>query len=186
MASPSTVSQEQLPELIFFFGLAGAGKTYCGKLLSAHFGYHCYDLDADCTSEMREAIAEGRPFTEELRDHFFAIVTQRIGELRLTHSKLLVMQAAYKERHRAMVVSHHPGLRMVWVDAPDELISHRLQSRGDSVSAKYASRIRANFEAPVGGLRLLNDVADSDELLTRFKGLFLPSQAYAGSPQSHP
>jgi gluconate kinase len=121
---------------------------------------------------MREAIAEGRPFTEQMRDEFFEIVTQRIGELKEKYPKLLVMQAAYKERHRALVVSRHPGLHMVWVDAPDELISQRLQARGDAVSAQYASRIRANFEAPASGLRLLNDVADPDEILARFQGLF--------------
>lgn len=172
MSALPTQSQEHLPALIFFFGLAGAGKTYCGNLLSSRLGYHCYDLDSDCTQEMRDAISEGRPFTERMRDDFFVIVTRRIGELKAKHPKLLLMQAAYKERHRALVVSDHPGLRMVWVDAPDELIAQRLQARGDTVSAQYASRIRANFEAPATGLRLLNDVADPNELLSRFKGLF--------------
>jgi gluconokinase len=172
MSSNPTTSQDQLPDLVFFFGLAGAGKTYCGNLVSSDLGYHCYDLDTDCTPEMRAAIASGTPFTEQMRDDFFAIVTQRIRELKEKYPKLLVMQAAYKERHRAMVVSHHPGLQMVWVDAPDELITHRLQARGDAVSAQYASRIRANFEAPASGLRLLNDVADSREIRARFTGLF--------------
>ena len=172
MSSLPSTPQDKLPALIFFFGLAGAGKTYCGNLVSARLGYHCYDLDADCTPEMREAIAHGKPFTEEMRDNFFAIVTQRIAELRSSHPKLLVMQAAYKERHRALVASHHPGLRMVWVDAPYELISQRLKARGDAVSAQYASRIRANFEAPADGLRLVNDVADPEEILARFRGLF--------------
>lgn len=168
-------SRESLPPVVFFFGLAGAGKTYCGNLVSSQLGYHCYDLDVDCTPAMREAIAEGRPFTEEMRDEFFAIVTDRIGELKVKHPKLLVMQAAYKARHRAMVISYHPGLQMVWVDAPDELISRRLQARGDAVSAQYASRIRANFEAPASGLRLLNDVADPNQILARFTELFVAS-----------
>jgi len=160
MSPNVTTSQDQLPALVFFFGLAGAGKTYCGNLVSAKLGYHCYDLDTDCTPEMRAAIAAGNPFTEQMRDDFFSIVTRRISDLKQQHPKLLVMQAAYRERHRAMVVSHHPGLKMVWVDAPDELITQRLQARGDAVSAQYASRIRVNFEAPAAGLRLLNDVAD--------------------------
>ncbi len=178
--NPST-SQDQLPALVFFFGLAGAGKTYCGNLVSAQLGYHCYDLDTDCTPEMRAAIAAGTPFTEQMRDDFFAIVTQRISDLKQKHPKLLVMQAAYKARHRALVVSHHPGLRMVWVDAPDELITDRLQARGDAVSAQYASRIRANFEAPASGLRLLNDVADPKEILSRFTGLFWASSKQSSS-----
>jgi len=163
---------DQLPPIIFLFGLAGAGKTYCGNVISSRLGYFCYDLDVDCTPEMREAIAAGRTFTDKMRDDFFAIVNKRIGELKAVHPRLLVMQAAYKERHRAMVLSQHPGLSMVWVDAPDDLIRKRLQARGDTVSAEYASVIRANFEPPAGGLRLINDVSDGQEIMARFVGLF--------------
>ncbi|MEY4668106.1 MAG: hypothetical protein RL518_805 [Pseudomonadota bacterium] len=172
MVSAALPSRDNLPALLFFFGLAGAGKTFCGNLISARLGYHCYDLDADCTDGMRRAIAEGRPFSDAMRDEFFAIVSHRITELKERHPKLLVMQAAYKERHRALVASNHPGLQMVWVDAPDELIAQRLHARGDSVSAQYASRIRVNFEPPVDGPRLNNDVADPEQVLTRFLALF--------------
>ena len=172
MPSVPQTAHGQLPAVVFLFGLSGAGKTYCGNLIASRLGYFCYDLDADCTPEMRAAIAEGRSFTDTMRDDFFAIVCERIRELRGQHPRLLVMQAAYKERHRAMVVSQHPGLRMVWVDAPDELIGERLKTRGDAVSAQYASRIRANFEAPSQGPRLINDVADSEQILARFEGLF--------------
>lgn len=172
MSSLSKIPEGDVPSSVFLFGLAGAGKTYCGNLLSNRLGYFCYDLDTDCTSDMKAAIAEGRAFTEKMRDDFFGIVSTRIGELKALHPRLIVMQAAYKERHRALVTAHHPGLAMVWVDAPDELISQRLEARGDSVSAEYATRIRANFEAPAGGPRLVNDVADPEQILSRFVGLF--------------
>ncbi len=92
-------SSYSLPNILFLFGLSGAGKTFCGHLLSDRLGYFCYDLDRDCTPAMQEAIALGRPFTEEMRDEFFKIVCRRIEELKGEHSKLVVMQAAYKERH---------------------------------------------------------------------------------------
>lgn len=163
---------DNLPSLLFFFGLAGAGKTFCGNLISAHLGYHCYDLDADCTPVMRAAIAEGQPFTDAMRDEFFTIVSDRIRKLKESHPKVLVMQAAYKERHRAFVASEHPGLALVWVDAPDELITRRLKARGDTVSAEYATKIRANFQPPSEGPRLVNDVADPEQVLARFIELF--------------
>ena len=163
---------DNLPSLLFFFGLAGAGKTFCGNLISARLGYHCYDLDADCTPAMRAAIAEGRPFTDVMRDEFFTIVSDRIRKLRESYPKVLVMQAAYKERHRAFVASEHRGLALVWVDAPDELITQRLQARGDAVSAEYATKIRANFQPPSEGSRLVNDVADPEQVLARFIELF--------------
>jgi gluconate kinase len=172
MVSPAPTSGDNLPALLFFFGLAGAGKTFCGNLISARLGYHCYDLDSDCTPVMRAAIAEGSPFTDAMRDDFFEIVSRRIGELKERYSKVLVMQAAYKERHRAWVASKHPGVALVWVDAPDELIAQRLQARGDAVSAEYATKIRANFQPPSGGPRLINDVTDPEQLLARFNELF--------------
>lgn len=172
MVPPAQTSGDNLPTLLFFFGLAGAGKTFCGNLISERLGYYCYDLDVDCTPSMREAIATGTPFTDTMRDEFFGIVSHRIGELKKKHSKVLVMQAAYKERHRALVAAEHPGLALVWVDAPDELITRRLQARGDAVSAEYATKIRANFQPPSEGPRLVNDVADPEQVLQRFVELF--------------
>ena len=174
MVSTVQTTGDTPPSLLFFFGLAGAGKTFCGNLISARLGYHCYDLDSDCTPAMRAAIGEGRPFTDAMRDEFFVIVSDRIRELKGRYSKVLVMQAAYRERHRALVASEHPGLALVWVDAPDELITRRLRARGDVVSAEYATKIRANFEPPKGGPRLINDVADPEQILVRFVDLFRP------------
>jgi gluconate kinase len=172
MVPTAQIPGDNLPSLLFFFGLAGAGKTFCGNLISARLGYHCYDLDADCTPAMRSAITEGRPFTDVMRDEFFTIVNDRIKKLKETYPKVLVMQAAYKERHRAFVASEHPGLALVWVDAPDELITQRLQARGDTVSEQYATKIRANFQPPSEGPRLVNDVADPEQVLGRFVELF--------------
>ena len=107
-----------------------------------------------------------------MRDEFFTIVSNRIRELKENYPKVLVMQAAYKERHRAFVASQHSGLALVWVDAPDELITQRLQARGDTVSAEYATKIRANFQPPSFGPRLVNDVADPEQVLARFVELF--------------
>jgi gluconokinase len=121
---------------------------------------------------MRAAITEGRPFTDVMRDEFFTIVNDRIKKLKEAYPKVLVMQAAYKERHRAFVASEHPGLALVWVDAPDELITQRLQARGDTVSEQYATKIRANFQPPSEGPRLVNDVADPEQVLARFVELF--------------
>ena len=172
MIPNAPIPGDTLPSLLFLFGLAGAGKTFCGNLISARLGYHCYDLDADCTPAMRAAITEGQPFTDAMRDEFFTIVNDRIKKLKETYPKVLVMQAAYKERHRAFVASEHPGLALVWVDAPDELITRRLQARGDTVSEQYATKIRANFQPPSEGPRLVNDVADPEQVLARFVELF--------------
>jgi gluconate kinase len=162
----------EMPRVVFLFGLAGVGKTFCGELIASRLGYFCYDLDADCTPAMREAISRGLPFTDAMRDEFFLIVCRRIEELKKLHRKLIVMQAVYKERHRALITSRFPDVRMVWVDAPQHLIEERLRSRAGEASVEYANRIRANFEFPVDGPRLVNDTSEPEEISGRFLALF--------------
>ncbi len=155
-------------ELIFLFGLSGAGKSYCGKLFASRLGYEFYDLDTDMTPAMRNAITEGRPFTEEIRDEFFEVVCKRIGELKREHPRIVFAQGAYKELHRGKVRSAHPGIEFIWIDAPDDVIVARIQARGIGVSSAYAASIRANFEAPLSGRRIVNDGTPDDALWERF------------------
>ncbi len=164
----------EIPSLVFLFGLSGVGKSYVGRVLADRFGYVAYDLDSDLTPPMREAIAAHLPFTENMRDDFFDVVARRIKELAAVHPRLVLMQGAYKERHRVRVCQAHPAIRFVWIDAPKELLLQRLTARADAVSADYASKIMSNFEPPreEASLRLMNDTSSHDELARRFEALF--------------
>ncbi len=160
------------PHCLFLFGLAGAGKTYLGRLIAERFGYTAYDLDSDLTPEMREAIAAKLPYTEEMRDEFFDVVIRRIAELKVLHPRLVLMQAAYKERHRIKVRQAYPEIQFVWVDAPLEIIQQRLTARRDAISPEYALSIMANFEPPCDlSMRLVNDLSAHDDLARRFEEL---------------
>ena len=170
--SPSPKSSAVYPEVLFLFGLSGAGKNYCGQLFAGNMGYFFYDLDLDMTPAMRAAIAEGRAFTDEIRDEFFEVVIGRIAELRASHPRLILAQGAYKERHRQRVREAHPGLEFVWIDAPDEVILARLRRRAGGVSTSYASSIRLNFEPPANGHTVHNDGVSNDTLWERFKGCY--------------
>jgi gluconokinase len=170
--TPIPPSSSAYPAVVFLFGLSGAGKNYCGRLFAPKMEYFFYDLDADLTPAMRSAIAEGRPFTDEIRDEFFDVVIERISQLKEVHPRLLLAQGAYKERHRIRVKNAHPGLEFLWVDAPDAVILSRIEKRGGGVSSAYASSIRVNFEAPTGGTRVLNDGVSDELLWERFKACF--------------
>jgi gluconate kinase len=156
-------------DLIFLFGLSGAGKSYCGKLFAERSGYYFYDLDADMTPAMQQAIREGRSFTDQIRDEFFEVVCKRIGELKLERPKIIFAQGAYKERHRDQVRAAHPGIEFIWIDAPNDVIVSRIKARGIGVSRAYADSIRAHFEAPLSGGRVVNDGTPDDALWERFR-----------------
>lgn len=162
----------QVPSLLFFFGLAGAGKTFTAQHIASALGYKNYELDDDLTPTMREALAHGRSFTDEMRDEYFTLLKARIGDLKREFPHLILSQAAYKERHRRMIQDAHPELTFVWIQSPDALIFERLLKREAGVSAEYARRIHQNFEPPAATKSLMNDTSDTDVLLTRFQALF--------------
>ena len=161
-----------LPRAIFLYGLAGSGKSYCGELFAARFGYRSYDLDQHITDAMRMAIREGRSFTDEIRDEFFHRLRDVLGALLKSEPKLIVMQGAYKERHRKLIEGAYPEIEFVRVTAPLEVISRRLSRRGDSVGSDYAASIARNFEPSLSDHEFSNDGAGDDELCARFAALF--------------
>ena len=162
-----------IPHYIFLYGLTGVGKSYCGKALAQALGAYFYDLDEDITDAMRVAIAEGRPFTDQLRDEFFEVVCKRISDLKASHPRCIFAQGAYRQRHRDRVHREHPDVVFVMVDAPYELIRQRVQRRSGAVSNDYAATLKKSFEEPPSdGLVLVNDNCSSSELLQRFHKLF--------------
>jgi gluconokinase len=164
---------DNLPPYIFLFGVAGVGKTYSGEAVSQRLGLVSYDLDQDMTPAMRAAIAQGQPFTDEIRDEFFEVVCQRITDLKAKHPQCIFMQGAYRQKHRDRVTHTHPDVVFVLVDAPEELTLQRLHGRGNKVSREYAATLRSSFEAPPSGTPVLvNDTCTRDELVERFTAIF--------------
>jgi len=161
------------PQHIFLFGLAGAGKSYLGRIIAERFAYTPYDLDRDLTPTMIAAVAAGKPFTDAMRDEYFEVVIQRIAELASLHPRLVLMQGAYRERHRSRVQREYPEMQFVWIDAPLALIQQRLSMRGDAISPEYAAVIMKSFEPPPpDAKRLVNDLVAHEDLAKRFECLF--------------
>lgn len=166
------MSNKQLPSAILLFGVAGVGKTYLGATLSAPLSYYHYELDRDLTPAMLLALREGREFTEEIRDEFFQHAVNRIHDILSQYPRVIFTQGAYKERHRAFLRQHVPGLECVWVTAPEAIVQERLRGRGGAVTGDYAKLIHHNFEKPPSGRVFLNDTSVQEELIERLVGLF--------------
>jgi len=60
------------PATLFFFGLAGSGKSFVGDLIGELANWHVYHADDDLTDEMRLALDEQRAFTNPMRDRTLA------------------------------------------------------------------------------------------------------------------
>lgn len=134
--------------LLYLFGLPAAGKNYVGRVLAEAFGYTFYDGDLDLTPEMRDAVREEQPFTDAMRDRYYAVLVERIADLRAEHPALAFCQATFKERHRALVAEAFPDVVFVLVAAAEDVRLARLARGGNPVTVDYARQIAAYFEPP--------------------------------------
>ncbi len=150
------------PSTLFFFGLAGCGKSYVARLVAALAGWTVYDADDDLTDELKLALAERRRFTEAMRDRFFAIVADRILDLQSRHEKLVVSQAVYKRRHRNFLMATVPNFELICVEASESVTNQRLSRRRDGIGNQSAAALRRDFELPGGEFKLV--INDSDDV----------------------
>jgi gluconate kinase len=163
-----------LPPILFLYGLAGSGKSFAGDLLGRMTGVSVYHADIDLTAEMRSAVSEGRPFTEEMRDRYFGIVIERIKRQRELHPHLVVTQAVYKRKHRDYIRQSLPEVRFVCVQASDDVRIQRLIDRGDQITPEYDAVIRVNFEPPAEGDEILWNEGDEAALAAELGRLLRP------------
>lgn len=153
------------PEVIFFFGVSGAGKSYVGDVIGEQSDWYVYHADDDITPEMKTALANRKPFTDAMRDTFFALITERIKTLRKEHPKLIITQGAYKQKHRTALSNAIPDMEMVWVDAPQELVISRLGHRKDGISPESAAALVKDFEPPKESCKVIHNTGDADHVI---------------------
>ncbi|MCL4802981.1 MAG: hypothetical protein KJ046_01625 [Anaerolineae bacterium] len=157
--------------LIYLFGLPAAGKNYVGRVLAEEFGYTFYDGDLDLTPEMRDAVREERPFTAGMRDRYYAILIDRIAELRAGFPDLAFGQATFKEHHRQLVQSAFPDVVFVLVEASAVVRAERLSRGGNPVTVEYARRIDGLFERPRHPHFIITNNDGREEIVRQLAGL---------------
>jgi gluconokinase len=133
----------------FLFGKAGSGKSHIGEVASRSYGVHFHDADRDLPDAFRKAMERGGGVTEEMREEFTAILIATIERLASAHRDVCISQALVRNRIRERILQAVPSVELVWVDAPDDVISARLESRPDHIASKpYAEMVNRLFEAP--------------------------------------
>jgi gluconokinase len=149
------------PALLFLFGVAGSGKSYIGDLIHRCAGWPIYHADEDLTAEMRQALADARPFTAAMRQRYFDLIRANLRQRLAAAPRLVVTQGAYKEASRQQIVADHPSCALIWVTAPEAVIEQRLTQRTLGISLASAQAIRADFEPPaLPGYILMNSKDD--------------------------
>lgn len=160
------------PAILFFFGLSGSGKSYVGDVIGRYAGWEVYHADDDITPAMRSALAQAQPFTDEMRTAYFSALKGKILERRRQAPRLVVTQGAYKRRHRNFLLEHVPDMEFVWVTAPDSLIAQRIARRSGGIALQSAAALKADFEQPPAGTKVVRNDGGDHEIIRQLNRLF--------------
>jgi gluconate kinase len=142
----------------FLFGKAGSGKSHIGEASRA-YGFYFHDADGDLPDDFRKAIERGGGVTDAMREAFLAAIIGTIRRLAAEHRDVCISQALVRDRLRVTILQAVPTVEYVWVDAPEDVLRARLESRPDHIAAKpYAEIVNGLFEAPtVPHVKFVND-----------------------------
>lgn len=153
------------------FGLAGAGKTYVGKVMHEHFGFYHADADAWLPEEMKNYIVENKLFTLEMLHNYVEIIIANIVALKEKHPRLVVTQALYRQKNRQQLQQAFPNcnLRFIQVDAADEIIMQRIIARSDWIEPNYAFNMRQYFEPMPNASVIINNEKGAEHIIAQLK-----------------
>jgi gluconokinase len=121
------------PELrtIIIMGVSGSGKSVVGRLLAQKLDAVFEDGDDFHPASNKAKMATGTPLTDDDRWPWYAVLRQRMEEMRhLTPVYILACSALkpiYREKLRAHDVD--AALRFVLLDGSRDLISSRMAAR---------------------------------------------------------
>lgn len=144
--------------ILFFYGLAGAGKSFVGRHIADNLGIPYYEADELLTDEMKQAIITGQPITQEMVDKFMLVIISFIKNLLATGiNDFVISQALYRIKNRAQIAHEFPNIQFIEVTASDEIIFDRLAKRNDWVSTQYAKEMQRHFQRSDDSLCIRND-----------------------------
>ncbi len=160
------------PNTLFFFGLAGSGKSFIGDLIGELANWHVYHADDDLTDEIRLALSEQRTFTNLMRNRYFKLIATKLLALQKKHEKLIVTQAVYKQQHRDYLMAQVPNMEMIWVDAPERLITKRINQRHQGIKIQSAAALRADFDRPQQEVKTIINQRDAQHIVRQLNQFY--------------
>jgi len=158
--------------LIFLYGLAGAGKNFVGQVIAEHSHYYFWDADLILTHEMLIAIKHHELFSKEMRDKYLNLMIKKINVLLYNHANIVVSQALYRQEQRLTLKSLYPTGKFVEVAARHSLIRQRLRCRVVGASYQYAKLIQPYFQSDKNDMVIVNN-SNASEILLQVKKLKL-------------
>lgn len=146
--------------IIYLYGVAGAGKTYIGKILADSFGFTSINADMWIAEDILSEFKAQGEFTQESRDKLHAVIADKISQLP-DDSPIVIAQASLKAVNRAQILEKNSDVLMIHVYAATETLLKRVTARGNFVTPENVETMLNNFDAPEHEESLAIDNSDS-------------------------
>ena len=110
-------------------GVCGCGKTSVGHQLAQALGLDFLEGDELHPARNLALMAAGTPLTDADRADWLAAIAARLGQAQAAGRGLVVSCSALKRAYRDLLRAACPGLRLIYLHGPTELLRLRLQTR---------------------------------------------------------
>lgn len=142
----------KVPQTIVIMGVAGCGKSLIGSMLAERLGGVFEDADDFHPPSNKAKMSAGTPLTDEDRWPWYAILRQRILEMRGKTPCYLLACSALKAAYRDKLSGDDPTQELVFVylQGSRELIGARIGARkGHFMPPALLDSQFATLEEPV-------------------------------------
>ncbi|MCC7146771.1 MAG: gluconokinase [Phycisphaeraceae bacterium] len=141
--------------VILLMGVSGVGKTTVGRLLAERLGCELADADDLHPPANKQKMAAGVPLNDQDRGPWLDRVRAEIDAALRSGAMLVVACSALKEAYRQRLGAKRPGVRLVFLTGPKELIGQRLKARqGHFMPAGLLDSQLADLEEPGSATRI--------------------------------
>lgn len=115
--------------VVLVSGVAGAGKTTVGRALALRLGWTFLEGDELHTYDSIAKMSRGEPLTDTDRTPWLEALRHRIDLHLGTNTPVVISTSALRQSYRERLRVGEPGVLLVLLEAPRDLIAERLAAR---------------------------------------------------------
>ena len=146
--------------VVLLMGVAGSGKTTIGRQLADELGWKFADADDFHPPANVAKMSTGTPLDDTDRAPWLAAIRLFIDARLAAGENAVVTCSALKEKHRAVLLSGAPDVKLVYLRGTRDVLWSRISGRsGHFMKPAMLDSQLATLEEPVNALTL--DIAQS-------------------------
>ena len=173
---------------ILVMGVSGSGKSTLARALADDLGWTMLEADEFHPSANKSKMAAGVSLDDTDRAPWLAALAAAIRDHASRSEPVVLACSALKEAYRQVLRSGDPGLLIVWVHGPRELLAQRMAERsGHFMPPALLDSQLATLEHPCGSVRVDSALSTADQLAAlRADPVFVSCFSRADQPPTPP